>query len=207
MPRPPAQQYAGLSGSKSIKMADVSFRRNVEKLSHSCWSLSQTRLRREVCCATKLLTARRVRMKVLLAYFMCLCNLFAYKLVTGSSLSAECDSWPISHHREFVLEFARLWTVGKSRKTRSVPMQTRENMQTPQKGETEPRTFLLWSMTLISIDNCGGFASCLKGKSTTFHMDVQSMLMVIVINCSNKFLGLCYTDRGSKVLSGSHSRS
>ncbi len=36
-----------------------------------------------------------------------------------------------------------------------------------------------------------------KGKSTTFHVDVQSLLMVIVVNLSNKFLNLCYIDRES----------
>ncbi len=40
----------------------------------------------------------------------------------------------------------------------------------------------------------------LKGKPTTFHVDVQSMLMVILVNWSNKFLSLCYTDRESWVL-------
>ncbi len=39
----------------------------------------------------------------------------------------------------------------------------------------------------------------LKGKSTTFYVDVQSMFMVIVNNWSNKFLSLCCIDRGSWV--------
>ncbi len=37
--------------------------------------------------------------------------------------------------------------------------------------------------------------SHLKWKSTTFRVDVQSMLMVIVVNWSNKFLSLCYINR------------
>ncbi len=40
----------------------------------------------------------------------------------------------------------------------------------------------------------------LKGKSTTVHVDVQSVLMVNIFNCSNQFLNLCYTDRESWVI-------
>ncbi len=64
----------------------------------------------------------------------------------------------------------------------------------------------LWSLVhghLWVPDSRAEAASCLrsplKEKSTTFHVDIQSVLTVVVVKWSNKFISLCYFVRESKV--------